>query len=95
MPLTPEVFPSPQGIERFKKVAAAAQGGVLNGEDVFQLWDTFGFPVDLTELMAQEQGLRVDKEGEAHIPSSLPQKWMETWCLSLVLNDPRPVHLRL
>ena len=54
-----------QGIERFKKVAAAAQGGVLNGEDVFQLWDTFGFPVDLTELMAQEQGLKVDKEGEA------------------------------
>ena len=46
------------------QVAAAAQGGVLNGDDVFQLWDTFGFPVDLTELMAQEQGLKVDKEGE-------------------------------
>lgn len=37
---------------------------MLNGDDVFQLWDTFGFPVDLTELMAQEQGLKVDKEGE-------------------------------
>ena len=52
-----------KGIERFKKVAATAQGGVLNGEDVFLLWDTFGFPVDLTELMAQEQGLKVDKQG--------------------------------
>ena len=53
-----------QGIERFKKVAAVSQGGVLAGEEVFLLWDTFGFPVDLTELMAQEQGLKVDKEGE-------------------------------
>lgn len=52
-----------KGIERFKKVAAGAQGGVLGGEEVFLLWDTFGFPVDLTELMANEQGLQVDKEG--------------------------------
>jgi alanyl-tRNA synthetase len=44
-------------------VAATAQGGVLSGEDVFQLWDTFGFPADLTELMAQEHRLKVDKEG--------------------------------
>jgi alanyl-tRNA synthetase len=50
-----------KGIERFKKIAQTAQGGVLGGEEVFLLWDTFGFPVDLTELMAQEQGLQVDK----------------------------------
>ena len=50
-----------KGIERFKKIAQLAQGGVLGGEEVFLLWDTFGFPVDLTELMAQEQGLQVDK----------------------------------
>mmetsp|Transcript_36663 Transcript_36663/g.81584 ORF Transcript_36663/g.81584 Transcript_36663/m.81584 type:complete len:1184 (-) Transcript_36663:438-3989(-) len=52
-----------KGIERFKKAAAVAQGGVLSGEDAFLLWDTFGFPVDLTELMAEEQGLKVDKAG--------------------------------
>ena len=63
------ILPPVQGIERFKKVASAAQGGILNGEDVFLLWDTFGFPVDLTELMAQEQGLKVDKQGG----------WVKAW----------------
>ena len=33
------------------------------GDFAFELFDTFGFPVDLTELLAKEQGLRVDMEG--------------------------------
>lgn len=37
-----------KGIDRFKKSAAAATGGKLSGHDAFVLWDTFGFPVDLT-----------------------------------------------
>ena len=32
----------------------------ISGEDVFKLYDTFGFPFDLTELMASERGLKVD-----------------------------------
>ena len=36
----------------------------LNGKDVWRLlYDTFGFPVDLTRLMAEELGLSVDEEG--------------------------------
>jgi alanyl-tRNA synthetase len=34
----------------------------VSGEDAFQLYDTFGFPIDLTELLASELGLSVDKE---------------------------------
>lgn len=49
-----------KGIERFKKAAAAAQGGKLDGQEAFVLWDTFGFPVDLTQLMAEEAGLELD-----------------------------------
>ena len=52
------------GLERFKKLAARAPpGGTLPGPDAFLLWDTFGFPLDLTTLMAEEAGLSVDAPG--------------------------------
>ena len=35
----------------------------LSGEDTFKLYDTFGFPLDLTQLMAREKGFEVDVEG--------------------------------
>ena len=55
-----------KGIERFKKYAGEAKEAgqtIISGPQAFLLWDTYGFPIDLTELMAQEAGLEVDKEG--------------------------------
>jgi alanyl-tRNA synthetase len=42
-------------------------GLVLPGDQAFQLHDTYGFPIDLTLEMAQEQGLEVDREGFARL----------------------------
>jgi len=52
-----------RGIRLFEQVASASAGGRIAGADAFKLYDTFGFPIDLTALMAQERGLAVDMEG--------------------------------
>ncbi|MBA2661129.1 MAG: alanine--tRNA ligase [Bradymonadaceae bacterium] len=55
-----------RGLELFEAAASrtATEGGEqLSGEEVFQLHATFGFPPDLTEIMAQEQGLGIDWQG--------------------------------
>ena len=38
----------------------AGNSKLVDGPAAFELWDTFGFPVDLTGLMAEEDGLQVD-----------------------------------
>jgi len=52
-----------EGMQRFEELAPAGGRGVVSGEDAFKLYDTFGFPLDLTELMARERGYTVDVEG--------------------------------
>ena len=44
-------------------LAKAADTKVIDGKDAFVLYDTYGFPIDLTELIASENGCRVDLEG--------------------------------
>ncbi|GFP75278.1 alanine--tRNA ligase [Clostridium fungisolvens] len=41
----------------------AAKGEVLSGEKVFKLYDTYGFPLELTEEILEEKGMKVDLEG--------------------------------
>jgi len=51
------------GIQKFNHfVADGGETKVVNGQFAFELFDTFGFPVDLTQLMAREQGWDVDME---------------------------------
>ncbi len=57
-----------RGLERFDEIvnnlrAAGAEELVVPGADAFQLYDTFGFPLDLTELIARERGIGVDQAG--------------------------------
>lgn len=52
-----------QGIKEFEKVAQYSQNGVLNGKTAFRLYDTFGFPLELTVELAKEKNLTVDTDG--------------------------------
>ncbi len=51
------------GIKRFEEYAAKCTGKVVDGAFAFELFDTYGFPIDLTQLLASEKGLTVDMEG--------------------------------
>lgn len=52
------------GLTRLDKVIKETpKNGILNGDIVFELSDTFGFPSDLTALIAKENGLGIDEEG--------------------------------
>ena len=52
-----------QGMKILEACVAKIQGTVIPGETVFQLYDTYGFPVDLTADFARENQLTVDHEG--------------------------------
>ncbi|PKP28046.1 MAG: alanine--tRNA ligase [Bacteroidetes bacterium HGW-Bacteroidetes-22] len=52
------------GIHRFGQYMAESNNNeLIDGQFAFELFDTFGFPVDLTQLMAREQGKEVDMAG--------------------------------
>jgi alanyl-tRNA synthetase len=52
-----------QGLKMLGDVTAKMKGNVIDGEDVFRLYDTFGFPVDLTADIARERNLEIDMDG--------------------------------
>ena len=53
-----------RGLEIFEKMVSTPEtkkAKVLSGEDAFKLYDTYGFPVDLTRLMCEERGIGTDE----------------------------------
>ena len=75
------------GTKHFEESLSRARSCVIGGEDAFRLSDTFGFPLDLTQVMARERGHSVDVEGfekalerqrersRVHRVSATPIKW--------------------
>jgi alanyl-tRNA synthetase len=54
------------GLEIFEDIVKKVESSgarLIPGSEVFRLYDTYGFPVDLTEVMAKERGLHVDMAG--------------------------------
>jgi len=52
-----------QGLKVLDDVIEKMKGNVIDGEDVFRLYDTYGFPVDLTADIARERNLEIDMDG--------------------------------
>ena len=58
-----------RGTEIFNEVVAGMKSvgsTLISGSDAFRMYDTFGFPLDLTRLMAAEVGLEIDEQGFEH-----------------------------
>ncbi len=52
-----------QGMQILEQAIAGLEGDTIPGETVFRLYDTYGFPVDLTADIARERGLKIDMAG--------------------------------
>lgn len=78
--------------ETVRKVQAAG-GDTLPGQDIFKLYDTFGFPLDLSRDIAEEAGLKADLAGfdqameEQRKRARAARKEKRTWDLALTVAD--------
>lgn len=52
-----------QGLKLFEQVISELKGDIIPGETVFKLYDTYGFPADLTADIARERNLMIDLDG--------------------------------
>ncbi|MCB0462516.1 MAG: alanine--tRNA ligase [Flavobacteriaceae bacterium] len=52
-----------QGLVLLNGIVSEAKGVTISGEKAFELYDTYGFPIDLTALILSEKGLKLDEEG--------------------------------
>ncbi len=52
-----------QGLQLLENVISATNGKTVSGQKAFELYDTFGFPIDLTALILRERGYELDEAG--------------------------------
>jgi alanyl-tRNA synthetase len=52
-----------QGLSRLEQIISGTKGKTVDGEKAFELYDTFGFPIDLTSLILSERGYSLDEAG--------------------------------
>ena len=52
-----------QGEKRLEEIFTNSKKKIISGEDAFKLYDTYGYPIELTEECAEERGFKVDHEG--------------------------------
>jgi len=84
------------GLERLEELLArsAASGGrVLPGEEVFRLYDTYGFPLEMTKDVARERGLEVDEMGFARAMEAQRERARAAQAFTLPADETRYARL--
>ena len=87
-----------KGLEKFDQICANVSGKIISGQDAFQLYDTYGFPLDLTINLAEERGFKVDTTGfeeamkkqreRARKSSKFFSKWEDVDWIELMPSTP-------
>ena len=54
-----------KGLREFEKIVSHLDGNLIDKDNAFKLYDTYGFPIELTEELARERNLKVDTKGFA------------------------------
>ena len=67
-----------RGLNHFEKIILKGENQIIDGKDAFKLYDTFGFPIDLTVLMAKERKINVDVYGFEKLMQSQKLKARKT-----------------
>lgn len=81
------------GLELFEKVTERVKSEgrkTIPGEEVFKLYDTYGFPLDLTQVMAREKGLSIDLGGFERLLEEQRERsrtFVKTICSEAVISD--------
>ena len=52
-----------KGLKKIDEIISISKSGIIDGKNAFELFDTFGFPIDLTRLIATENKLSIDEAG--------------------------------
>ncbi len=52
-----------KGLKEFEKIVGHLEGDLIDKDNAFKLYDTYGFPIELTEELTKERGLKVDTAG--------------------------------
>ncbi len=63
------------------------KNNILPGESAFKLYDTYGFPVDLTEIILEEKGFKLDKDGFAETMRKRKEESRKSWKGGLAANN--------
>lgn len=70
-----------------QEIAKLKTGGTLAGDVLFKLYDTYGFPVDLTRLMAEEGGFHIDELGFERQLKAAKEKARASWKGKTISGD--------